>query len=139
MVYIKICSTENNYFAAMIIMEEFILVDDKIMGKNDNGEDLSEISKKIKLALNWENETQRKKIIKNSFSFMPRINELMRECDKIVMCDVRESQARFITLLDIYKSFLNKILLLYPGDIEKDDVIITLSWNDLSKAILSPQ
>lgn len=24
-------------------------------------------------------------------------------------------------------------------DIEKDDVIITLSWNDLSKAILSPQ
>ena len=109
---------ESNCVLAMIIMEEFILVDDKIMGKNDNGENLSEISKKIKSALNWENETQRKKIIKNSFSFMPKINELMRECDKIV----RKSQDRFIILLDIYKSFLNKILLLYPNDIEKDDV-----------------
>ena len=129
---------ENNCFLAMIIMEEFILLDEQIIGKKKVGKDyimvdssklydkdncLLEISREIQLALNWDNVDKRKKIIKNLFSFIPKINELMCECDRIaVEKGSINHRSRFIALINIYKSFLNKILLLYPDDIEKDDV-----------------
>ena len=114
---------QSNYFLAMIIMEEFILLNGEVRDKDEDAIALSEISKKIKFALGWNNEDKRKAIIKNLFQFIPKINELMHECDRIV-AEKQDSEHsfRFMTLLNIYKSFLNKILLLYPDCIDKDDV-----------------
>ena len=116
---------QSNYFLAMIIMEEFILSNGEVIDKNNDAEDLSEISKKIKFALNWDDKATRKGIIKNLFQFIPKINELMCACDKQTVAerqDLNNHKVRFLSLVNIYKSFFNKILSLYSNDIDKDDV-----------------
>lgn len=118
---------ENNYFTAMIIMEEFILLDDNTVKPNDKDQyifsdsfhlesdkkqKLLQISEKIKSALNWDDEQSRKKILQQLFSHISKINELMILFDKSV-----HENWRFKQFIDIYKSFLDRILSLYTNDI----------------------
>ena len=118
---------ENNYFAAMIIMEELILLDDNTVKPNDKDQyifsdsfhlesdkkqKLLQISEKIKSALNWNDEQSRKKILQQLFSHISKINELMILFDKSV-----DENWHFKQFIDIYKSFLDRILSLYSNDI----------------------
>ena len=106
---------KDNYFAAMIVMEKFILLDEN----DDQKQKLLLISEKIKSELEWDNPEQRKKIFQQLFSNMSKISELIILFHESVG---KKSITHFKQFIDIYKSFLNKILLMYANDINECNI-----------------